>query len=316
MESKLSFDFKTNQKNSILWLLFAFVLMGFTNEKRISVKEENSELPEKIRIHYHLGYDWRGTINQKEIRGGKVRNEKITYRLSKNKQRYIADYLFVENDIMEFKDGEFGENLLEDCCKTQNINKSFSASKIQYLVDNLCDDYQQNEENGSRSEFNINRPYLVEELELKMFDLTEDKLFSLYDQFVGKTDSLTSSEINRIFLDELIECNSAIVMSSVTEWISIGFRYKDEDYQLSQSTLVEGNIRWEMRKNNQSYKYGFVSPKINDEIAYMLPKKMFAKKRLQFYKSEKGIMKFLIDSFGQSMEAEERYWMKYEKRKK
>lgn len=236
-----------------------------------------SSFAQTIEIHYHLGYDCSTEINGKKIRGGCVNNERIVYTSNTSENYFEAKQLRVNRDIREYSKGKFGENLETDSLTIYQFRKRIKTKDLNELI-KLVSLGKDSSIEGEES---------IKYFEQKVISKWDRKTFGLSRMDIRKIKRKAKKEFDFIIQDSLIQAiskyvekeNNPFMMSSVVEFLRIDFKYKGQEYSISQKKLGELNISWEIEIDKELF--FIISPKVNKIISSFLPKKMRAKKKLK-----------------------------------
>lgn len=237
------------------------------------MKIERNQVIESIEIQYHKGYDWRGSYSGQNINGGKSINQFSEFKISKNKKKLISTTIRTKNELRNFENGSFGNNLIKDSLKVVN---SFNTIRMKDLL-NIVNQIKSEESLiNSKDNINLNQDiYLPNNSKLKF-------LSRIYNQ-VKKNNDTKHNE----FLIYAISKYEEITISSITEWIRIEFEFGTDKYVVTQNYLGRENCKWKVSKNDIHYQKGILIPELNNLMFKNLPKEMKFKKAFKEYKNKK-----------------------------
>lgn len=238
---------------------------------------------QNIKIWYHVGSDCNPEINGEIIRGGCVTNERMEYRPKKGGKYIISSKLKIEKDIREYKNGEFGKNLVEDSLKIFRLSRKIASKKLIRLVNYLKLVECKFENKIDTIEYRQNK--IISKWDKNTFELSQREILKIKKKAKEGKGDLSTDSLIQIVNNYLKGENEGFLVSSVTEFLNISFEYEKKKYSILQNNLGGVNLSWQIEIDDK--RYHVISPELNKMISPFLAKEMRAKKAIiQFLKIE------------------------------
>ncbi len=273
-------------KSKLLFYCLIFVAHGLTGQ--------DSELPEKIYVTYHIGFDTSWGTDGKIIRGGSARTEEVFYRLGPLKKLYHLEKISIKNELRPWEEDGFGANLRTDSLEIKKSVKMVRVKALYELI-SILDAIKPPKYDTIKTDnqlfLRFIRKQRLSNWTQKTFHLSKLNLLRLKKSQSLNLKGVSSDSILKKVVNHVLEENEGIIVSSVVEFIKISFEYQNVKYEFSHSTPGGMQLSWTVKKNE--LEYYLIAPELSQKISKMLPRSMSIKRELLDFKKFKTINNIL-----------------------